>query len=326
MRRRGFQIGVWGIGLLLAGWLSGQVDPGRYEGGRARDEQARERRNRSALATLMGGFRTSASDLMFIKTERYLHGGVAYRHEPGEAEHAEHEWQAEGEAETEEHAPAGHVHDHDHGHEHEHGDDPEHGHEFACGSQGLETAIPRAAADFRGWIGDLYREVKPWRDPSEAHVHTDGRELLPWFRLMTVSDPTYVQGYLAGGFWLQQEGTTAAWEFIEEGLRNNPGAFPLYVSRGLLRVKQAREAGGGESGPGRDLLELAREDFEKAAELGRARRGRGEGLARYEENDLFAACRMTILVSERLGDADRARRDRARFADMGELFPSEGAE
>ncbi len=232
MMRGGIAIGVWGGGLLLAGWLSGQVDPSRYEGGRARDEQARERRNRSALATLMGGFRTSASDLMFIKTERYLHGGVAYRHGPGEAEHA--------------------GHDHDHEHEHAHGEDPEHGHEFVCGSQGKETAIPRAEADFRGWIGDLYREVKPWRDPSEAHVHTDGRELLPWFRLMTWSDPTYVQGYLAGGFWLQEEGAAAALEFIEEGLRNNPGAFPLYVSRGLLRVKQAREAGGGGSGAERD--------------------------------------------------------------------------
>lgn len=306
MMRGGIAIGVWGGGLLLAGWLSGQVDPSRYEGGRARDEQARERRNRSALATLMGGFRTSASDLMFIKTERYLHGGVAYRHGPGEAEHA--------------------GHDHDHEHEHAHGEDPEHGHEFVCGSQGKETAIPRAEADFRGWIGDLYREVKPWRDPSEAHVHTDGRELLPWFRLMTWSDPTYVQGYLAGGFWLQEEGAAAALEFIEEGLRNNPGAFPLYVSRGLLRVKQAREAGGGGSGSERDLLERAREDFARAAELGRARRGRGEGLARYEENDLLAACRMTILVSERLGDAGRARRDRGRFADMGELFPPEEAE
>ena len=306
MRRRGLSIGAWGIGLLLAGWLSGQVDPGQYEGGRSRDEQARERRNRRALAALMGEFRTSASDLMFIKTERYLHGGVAYHHGHGDEHGQEHEHAGQG---------------HDHGH----GDEMDHAHEFECSCQGHETVIPQAEADFRGWIGDLYRKVKPWRDPSEAHVHTDGRELLPWFRLMTVSDPRYVQGYLAGGFWLQQQGTDAALGFIEEGLRNNPGAFPLYVSRGLMRVKQAREASG-EGRSGRNLLEMAREDFARAAELGRARRGRGEVLARYEENDLLAACRMTILVSERLGDAGRAQRDRERFADMGELFPPEEAE
>ena len=73
------KIGIWAAGWVVAGGLVSRVEPLRYEGSRARDEQGREQRNHSALAAMLGEFRTSASDLMFIQTERYLHGGISFR-------------------------------------------------------------------------------------------------------------------------------------------------------------------------------------------------------------------------------------------------------
>ena len=300
--------GLWAAGWLVAGGLVSQVEPLRYEGGRSRDEEGRAVRNHSALAAMLGEFRTSASDLMFMQTERYLHGGVSFRKGTAHASEEERDEHAHGLAQ-------------EHGEEHAHG----RGHDAACSCQGEETAIPRRERDFRGWVGDLYRQVKPWRDPSEPHVHTDGRELLPWFRLMTTSDPRYVQGYLAGAFWLQKEDPAQALRFVEEGVRNNPEAFQLYVSRGLIRMKQVQGSGDEAlSESDRSVIRSSRDDFARAAELGLARRPaeveadgtHGAEWVTYQENDLLAACRMAVLLSERLGDEEAAQRHRERFAPM----------
>ena len=249
---------------------------------------------------MLGEFRTSASDLMFIQTERYLHGGVSFRKETAHAVEEEHD-------------------------EHEHGEGHDHDHDAACSCQGAETAIPRRGNDYRGWIGDLYREVKPWRDPAKPHLHTDGRELLPWFRLMTMSDPHYLQGYQAGAFWLQQKDPVQALRFVEEGVKNNPGAFQLYVSRGLIRMKQVRDSGESAlTGSERTLIQASRDDFLRAAELGLTQRPaevdeegtHGEEWGNYQENDLLAACRMAVLLSERLGEAEVAQRYRERFSPL----------
>ena len=58
--------------------LSSRLDPNGYAGGRSRDVMARAVRNSSAVATMLGEFRTAMSDIMYIKTERYLDSGVGY--------------------------------------------------------------------------------------------------------------------------------------------------------------------------------------------------------------------------------------------------------
>ena len=311
------KIGLWAAGWIVAGGLVSRVEPLRYEGSRARDEQGREQRNHSALAAMLGEFRTSASDLMFIQTERYLHGGISFRKGTAHAMEQDHD-----------------EHEHDLMHEHEHGveHDQDHEHDAACSCQGEETAIPRKEKDFRGWIGDLYREVKPWRDPAKPHIHTDGRELLPWFRLMTMSDPHYVQGYLAGAYWLQRESLAEAMAFVEEGIQKNPNAFQLYVSRGFLRMKAIRNSNESpRMEEDRKTVEEARNDFRQAAEMGLAQRPaavepdgtHGAKWLKYHENDLLAACRMTVVLTERLGDGEMAQRYREQFSVMGSLFPKE---
>jgi len=286
---------LWVAGLLAVAVIAARVDPSAYGGGRSRDERERIRRNSSALATMLGEFRTSMSDIMFIKTERYLHGGVGY------VEHHADPVLSSGELadEVDEHqrkVGSGDA-----------GDPQEH--------SGMPTLIPGAEHDFRGIIGRLHREVKPWRDPAKPHLHTDGRELLPWFRLMTASDPHYVRGYVAGGFWLQLEGTEKALLFVDEGIRKNPDAFQLYVSRGLLRIKAAREfgnvTGAAPAGEVREALVSALEDFQRAVDLaGRQRPAgasdadleRGGEWGRYQEDDMLAACTMTVTLTRRLGD------------------------
>jgi tetratricopeptide (TPR) repeat protein len=286
------------LGVALAAWISASVDPLAYAGGRSRDEADRLRRNRSAVARMLGEFRTSMSDLMFLKTERYLHGGVGYvPHHDEEALSS-----AELADEVEEHQGELGI--------------PDEREEEA--HSGIQTLIPVEEADFRGFVGRLHRAVKPWRDPSKPHIHTDGRELLPWFRLMTTVDPQYVRGYVAGGFWLQLEDRDVAMGFIEEGIERNPGAFPLYVSRGILRLKLAREAGfgGGDVSPAtRPGLESAREDFRAAAELAYAQRTE-EGWERYVESDAATAFHLAAVLTGRLGDPDGARELARRYLEV----------
>ncbi len=291
--------------LLVAAGLAARVDPTTYAGGRDRDEDQRLQRNSSALAAMLGEFRTSISDIMFIKTERYLHGGIAYRPHHGETGMSAEELADEVEEHQSELTPTDRalraeidVIDVDNDH------------------AGTPTFIPSADEDFRGWIGHLYRQVKPWRHPDLAHWHTDGRQLLPWYRVMTLTDPHYIRGYTIGGFWLQRDSLDAALAFIEEGLEKNPDSFELYVSRGFMRVRQERRAR--EEMPPEEslaLLQAARDDFRRAAEIGLRQRpddvdeeGFGSGgWSSYMDNDLLAACRMDIMLTERLDDTATAR-------------------
>jgi hypothetical protein len=64
---------------VLSPWIMKQVDPHDYEPTIGYSSEAQSVRNTSAIARLFGELRTSMSDLLFIKTERYMHGGVAYQ-------------------------------------------------------------------------------------------------------------------------------------------------------------------------------------------------------------------------------------------------------
>lgn len=167
------------------------------------------KRNSSAIAMILGEFRASLSDFMFIKTERYLDSGVAY---------------------------APHVDLEEMAHEHEaHEGLDEHEHEE------VPTVIRMKADDFRGFLGDLERTIKPYRDPNLPHDHTSGEELLPWYRMMTLANPRQVRPYLIGAMWLSQERRLdQAIEFLQEGIAKNgenPQLFRLYVGLTTAYVK-----------------------------------------------------------------------------------------
>lgn len=302
---------VWLLGFFLAAYLGHRVNPLAYEGGRSRDDEERLRRNSSAIATMIGEFRTSMSDILFIKTERYLHAGVAYVPHSDEAVMTAEQLSEEVDE-----------------HQDELGlpDDSEL--DIDASHAGTPTLIPTATQDFRGFIGWLHREVKPWRDPARVHIHTDGRELLPWFRVMALVDPQHVRGFVAGGFWLQAEDLNLAIDFINEGLSHNPEAFQLYVSRGFLMMRQQRRTGYKQTDErSRDFIVRANRDFARAAEL--ALRDRPDeidedgfgpgGWTGYHEGDAMSAANMHVVTTRLLGDLDESRRLAGRYL---EFFPN----
>jgi hypothetical protein len=194
---------------LVSPLLWTRLEPNEYTGGRSRDTHMQTERNTSAIATMLGEFRTGLSDVLYIKTERYLDSGIAYQPHFEDAALAADKHATEGD-----------------------GDDSSHA--------GTPTLISSPDKDYRGIIGALQREVKPWADPSMGHKHSDGRELLPWFKLMTVSDSHYIRGYTVGGYWLSLHDQSEAVQFLRDGLKSNPSSFQLHLvlSQILLKVEQ----------------------------------------------------------------------------------------
>ena len=153
----GASVALW----LAAAGLSIHIHPGRYDAGRSRDPVTTVKMNQSSLARILGEFRTGMSDMLFIKTERYLHGGIGYvphlteqlltvqgtgdevahfdhDHDDGEECSActtdhDHEKEHVHTADCE-HAVA--EHEHDHGHDHEAGHDHDHGEDRRGGYRG----------------------------------------------------------------------------------------------------------------------------------------------------------------------------------------------
>jgi tetratricopeptide (TPR) repeat protein len=286
--------------------LSARLNPTRYVGGRARDIRQREIRNTSSVAIMLGEVRTAMSDIMYIKTERYLDHGIAYMPHlrktlsiSGQATAID-EHQAEVAEQTDH--EAGET-----GEEHEHAEDAD-----------TPTMVPTRTEDFRGFIGDLERSVKPWRDPSQPHAHSDGTELLPWFRLMTLSDPHYVLGYTVGGWWLKSRNLDEALKFAQEGIDKNPDSFQVWYTMGQLLLEKGRRAAGGrylgtEQPEALAILRETRQYYQHAAELVLKQRPANAmelpddpRWGDHMEEDARAACRMAVLAEFHYGDRTNA--------------------
>jgi tetratricopeptide (TPR) repeat protein len=88
--------------------------------------------------------------------------------------------------------------------------------------------------------------VQPYLPPGAPDEHKDGQELLPWYRLLTYSDPHHWRGYMIGSWWLvNQQATdpqalTEAARFIDEGVRNNPEVFQLALMQGRIALQRER--------------------------------------------------------------------------------------
>lgn len=167
-------------------------------------------RNSSAFAQILDEFRSSMADMMFVKTNRYLHGGVAY-------------------------APRLKI------------DSPDDSQAFSGCTPGTPTLIRPAQEDFRGFLGNLERQVKPYRESGQGHIHMTADELTPWFRVMTLVNPNYIRGYRIGAKTLADEQKwTQALEFMNEGIANNKGnpeLFLLYQSLASFHLRGRAQKG-----------------------------------------------------------------------------------
>ncbi len=331
----GFLSASWSRGLVLALVLASpavttRLTPNTYRGGYSRDISNVQQRNSSAIAAIMGEFRTSMADMIFIKTERYLHNGIAYglhldleaSTQKGSLVSVKKEPKAKDEHEGH-HDHEGHDHD-EHGHGepgHVHGPDCEHGPDPDAGAMAMSgeggedlehsdddhgdehtpTLIRTAENDFRSFIGDLERAVKPWQSPEIAHQHTEGTELLPWYRIVTLTDPTNVRGYMIGSWWLSRQRTNESIEeaisFAREGIRNNPDAYQLHLMVGnhLRALNRGRES---------------REAYRQAATLALKQRPRDIAAnpwwTHYMEEDARAAARLAVMSEKEWGSLPEA--------------------
>ena len=287
-----------------------------HVGARSQDPLAQEQRNQSAMAVILGDFRTNLGDMLFVKTETYLDSGIRYEphidmasletsgEEPAQAsdtsassntlERFESRVAPANVHSAETCTDPSHNHEHDHAHDHETSATADHdGHEEHAHL--IDTIIPRPETDFRGFVGRLQRQVKPWRDPREPHQHTAGTELLPWYRLATLGDPHNVRSYMIGAWWLKTMRTpqqlAEAEKFVREGMKNNPSAFQMPLMLGyVLRARKDDAA--------------ALDAFKEAAELAlKARPPGGEVSGRwttYNEEDAGAACTLAVLLTREL--------------------------
>jgi hypothetical protein len=292
-----------GVALLFLGtpMLAARLHPNAYEGGRSRDVRERAERNSSAIATILGELRTSTSDILFIKTERYLHSGVAYMPHMGGSALMTLDSETEGmdshQAEMRAQA-AGDDHDHD-------------------DHAGTPTVIRGAKDDFRGFVGRLHREVKPWRDPELGHLHTDGSELLPWYRVMTLADPRNVRGYAIAAWWLKGRNVDEGIRFLDEGIANNPEAFQLPYMQARLYFQKALDLqDAGLAGDAPEVVQQFRTAVElhrRAAELSLRQRPPGWTpesndlrWTDYTEEDFRANLRLLVLMENRYGNPQDA--------------------
>ena len=178
----------------------------------AMSRSQQEKLEQVASASLFGQFRSNMSDFLWLMVDKYLHSGIDMRgltREEKEQNTAEKVNNGTTEAGNRQHTDE-------------------------------TTIVPTARTDWRGVLGDIERDIKPFSDMS-SHAHKDPREALPLFRLMTWSNPKFVQGYTTGAVMMARKKTDYrdALAFLTEGEHNNPESVEIQATFAFLLMKGA---------------------------------------------------------------------------------------
>ena len=191
----------------IGSWLTKPAAPLLAERPQGMPVATQERLDKSASASLFGQFRSSMADFLYMKVDKYLHNGVEIR---GVTAPEKQRAVAAVRSAKGEEAYAAHG-----------GDET--------------TTVPSRRDDWRGVLGDIERETQPYKDMS-AHTHRDPKEALPLFRLMTVSNPQFIPGYVIGASMIARDKTkyAEALAFLREGERNNPESIEIKAEIGMF--------------------------------------------------------------------------------------------
>ena len=196
-------IGVFLISAILAGGLASRLTPVLATPEGFGSEELHHASHTMPMS-IFGQFRTNLSAYMWLKTTEYLHGGITYRPHS----RAERERGMRGHK-----ASVGGFAEHD------------------CGGP---TMIPSKESDWRGMLGDLERNLQPYR-PGPAR-HGDPEQLIPWYRIQTIINPLDINAYVTCAFFLADfsKKSDKALAFLEEGIKNNPDSPVLHEAAGRL--------------------------------------------------------------------------------------------
>lgn len=190
--------------------LSGLVPQMQEEVHPTHQTSGLEAHEEAAGASLLGQFRTSGASWLYLHADLYLHNGVQMRPltDSEKKDGREVAKAHESEAEIDHH-------------------------------EELVTAIPDKSRDFRILVGDLERETTTYKS-MENHTHNSPVQTLPLYRLMTWSDPQFIEGWVMGATILRwektKEGYAKALQFLDEGLAANPGRIELIVEKAVLAI------------------------------------------------------------------------------------------
>jgi tetratricopeptide (TPR) repeat protein len=101
-------------------------------------------------------------------------------------------------------------------------------HDEDHGTKSQPTDLPLASI-----IEDIQVQTAP-----REHVHLSAahqKEVLPWFVAAARLNPQSVDVWGTGAYWYYKTGESdEAQSFISEGIAANPGAYQLYLERGIL--------------------------------------------------------------------------------------------
>ncbi len=223
--------------------------------------------------SIIGEFRTTLGSYLFCKADEYMHGGVVMR------------------AATETELVAG-------ARLASHGDNLNEHH-----GEAATSVIPERERDPRGPLGDIERETQPFMD-IRHHQHRDLKESLPLYRMMTWSDPHFIEAYSTGAYLVfsaaEDHNVPRALDFLAEGLRFNPNSHVLHKDYAHYHLNNVRN------------YRIAKRHFLRAVELAdRAPRERVD--AHFQEemwNELVLTFRK---LNDRKNEIAWARRGLERF-------------
>ena len=186
------------VGFTLATWLEPQFALTRQTEGQ-----------KGFLASVLGDGRRLFANHFFVEADVYFHGGY-YPSIFEQARRAQ--------------LNAKHMME-EHDHDHDHDDHEEEEHEKAMDFLGQP----------KDWIERFGRHFYP-----STHEHLDKpgevKEILPWLRLSAELDPTQVDTYIVGSYWLRKhlDKTAEAEQFLRQGLQANPKSYEILFELGSL--------------------------------------------------------------------------------------------
>ncbi len=154
---------------------------------------------------MFGQFRTSIAAMLYLKADRYFHGGTQHEHA-----HELHSCLMEPDADKKEQ-------EHHHTSSHK---EQEHHH---------TSSHQEHTADI------FFRINRAIRYKPVHHLNNvESAEIMPWFELASLADPHYIQAYTVGGFWLglRLGKVDKALKFLKKGLKYNPNAWEIYAQIG----------------------------------------------------------------------------------------------